>query len=532
MTNPDRKEIDRRKFLYFTGMGAVSLLSGGFKSNLMVKKQVLSEANLSKIEKNLAGESFHPDIEITLKATRAEVPILPGDPTEVWLYKGELVKGDSGSLQNLEDSYLGPIIRVRKGKKVRIRFINDIPEETIIHWHGLHVPADMDGHPRLVISQGKSYVYEFEVRGRAGTYWFHPHPHGRTGSQVYRGLTGLFLESDDEEDKVSLPYGKYDIPLVIQDRTFDASNQLVYLKRGMMNHMERMMGFLGEKIMINGKPDFVLPVATRAYRLRLLNGSNSRIYKLAWRHGEPLVIIGTDGGLLGKPVRRQYVMLGPGERLELWADFSRLSVGSERALMSLPFKESMMEQGMMGRGMMNRNLLPNDADFTIFRLKVVNKEKETLSLPERLSRIRRHKLEEAINHRNPRTFRMSMQHMNWTINGRTFRMEEVAEEEKVQLDTLEVWQLENDGGSMGMMGMMRLAHPIHLHGPQFQVIERRGARHKGYVDEGWKDTVLLMPGERVKILVKFTDYTGLYLYHCHNLEHEDMGMMRNYLIEK
>jgi FtsP/CotA-like multicopper oxidase with cupredoxin domain len=124
-----------------------------------------------------------------------------------------------------------------------------------------------------------------------------------------------------------------------------------------------------------------------------------------------------------------------------------------------------------------------------------------------------------------------MQHMAWTINGRTFRMLEVASDEKVRLNTLEVWEFINQGGGMGMMGGMNMPHPMHLHGMQFQVLERQGVRHEGYVDEGWKDTVLLMPGERIKILVRFADYPGLFLYHCHNLEHEDMGMMRNYLIE-
>ena len=136
-----------------------------------------------------------------------------------------------------------------------------------------------------------------------------------------------------------------------------------------------------------------------------------------------------------------------------------------------------------------------------------------------------------VNRKNPRRFHLVMRHMAWTINGRTFRMQEVAPDEKVRLNTLEVWEFINEGGGMGMMGGMNMPHPMHLHGMQFQVLERRGVRHEGYVDEGWKDTVLLMPGERIRLLVRFGDYPGLFLYHCHNLEHEDMGMMRNYLIE-
>mgnify|MGYP001822803523 FL=1 len=124
-----------------------------------------------------------------------------------------------------------------------------------------------------------------------------------------------------------------------------------------------------------------------------------------------------------------------------------------------------------------------------------------------------------------------MRHMNWTINGSTFRMQEVANDEKVRMNSFEVWEFINEGSGMGMMGGMNMPHPMHLHGKQFQVLERQGVTHEGYVDEGWKDTVLLMPGERIRILVRFGDYPGLFLYHCHNLEHEEMGMMRNYLFE-
>ena len=508
--------ITRRQFLKRTGAGAVGLIAGSMTS-------LVTASGADAVSKPV--KNFVPDLDIDLKASPGEIPILPGNPTSVWRYRAQLLKGDPASLIHLERTYLGPIIRAHTGQKVRIRFTNDVADETIVHWHGLHVPADMDGHPRYVIPKGESYIYEFEVRNRAGTYWYHPHPHGITGPQVYGGLAGLFLVSDDEEKAAGLPTGKYDIPLVIQDRAFDNSNQLIYLSG---HHMEQMTGFLGDWIMVNGHPDFSLPVATRAYRLRLLNGSNSRIYKLAWQDGHPLTIIGTDGGLLAKPVQRRYVMLGPGERLELWTDFSRYAVGSETALVSLPF-----DAGAMGGGGMMRSAaaLPNGAGFSVFRVKVNRREKETRTLPQRLSAIERYRVADAVNPAHPKTFHLVMRHMTWTINGRTFQMEAVAGDEVVRMNSMEVWDFVNEGGGMGMMGRMNMPHPIHLHGRQFQVLERRGVMHEGYVDEGWKDTVLLMPGERIRLLVRFGDYPGLFLYHCHNLEHEDMGMMRNYLIK-
>ena len=512
--------INRRQFLKATGAGAAAFVTGEITS--------LVEASGATITSKSA-ERFNPDLDIDLIATAAEISVFQGNPTRVWSYRAQLLKGDPASLIHLEKSYLGPIIRARTGQKVRIRFTNDVADETIVHWHGMHVPANMDGHPRFVIPQGKSYIYEFEIRNRAGTYWYHPHPHGITGPQVYAGLAGLFLVTDDEEKSAGLPVGKYDIPLVIQDRAFDKDNQLIYLSG---HRMEQMTGFLGDWILVNGLSNFSLPVATRVYRLRLLNGSNSRIYKLAWQDGHPLTVIGTDGGLLQRPIQKRYVMLGPGERLELWADFSKYPVGAELALVSLPFDAGAMGGGRMGRGMMRSGaVLPNGAEFSILKVKVSRQETETLTLPKRLSTINRYRLSDAVNRQSPRRLHLVMRHMTWTINGRTFQMLDVASDEKVRLNTLEVWEFINEGGGMGMMGAMNMPHPMHLHGMQFQVLERQGVMHEGYVDEGWKDTVLLMPGERIKILVRFGDYPGLFLYHCHNLEHEDMGMMRNYLIE-
>ena len=347
-------------------------------------------------------------------------------------------------------------------------------------------------------------------------------------------MAGLFLVSDDEEKAAGLPTGEQDIPLVIQDRAFDNNNQLIYLSG---SPMEQMTGFLGDWIMVNGQPDFILPAATRVYRLRLLNGSNSRIYKLAWQNGSPMTVIGTDGGLLETPVQRRYVMLGPAERLELWADFSRYPVGSAATLVSLPFDAGALSGGGMGRGMMGGGMgaaavLPNGAGFPVLTVRVNRSENETLSLPPQLAVMRRHRISEAINPYDPKTFYLVPRHMAWTINGRTFQMEAVADDETVRMNSLEVWDFINSGGGMGMMGMLNMPHPIHLHGLQFQVLERGGVMHAGYVDEGWKDTVLLMPGERIRLLVRFADFPGLFLYHCHNLEHEDMGMMRNYLVEK
>jgi FtsP/CotA-like multicopper oxidase with cupredoxin domain len=177
--------INRRHFLYLAGAGALNLLN--------VNGWPFTKAGLASSN----NKDFNPDLELSLTAAPAKVQISPGEPTTVWAYKGQVTKGDPDSMMNPDQSYLGPIIRTRMNRKIRIHFKNNLPDESIIHWHGLHVPAKMDGHPMHVIPSGKTFTYEFEVLNRAGTYWYHPHPHGRTGHQVYGGLAGLFLVSDD-----------------------------------------------------------------------------------------------------------------------------------------------------------------------------------------------------------------------------------------------------------------------------------------------------------------------------------------------
>src|SRR5687768_14025436 len=168
--------------------------------------------------------SFHPDVDLALRAGAGDAPILPGPSTRVWRFTGAVLKGPPQSLEVIPDSYLGPILRLRKGQKVRIRFTNALPEPSIVHWHGMDMPSVMDGHPHSVIDPQHEFIYEFEVTNRAGTYWYHPHPHNRTGPQVYSGLAGLLLVSDAEERALSLPSGAEEVVCVLQDRSFDAAN--------------------------------------------------------------------------------------------------------------------------------------------------------------------------------------------------------------------------------------------------------------------------------------------------------------------
>lgn len=543
-------DLDRRKFIQLGGAGAAVLISWPLLNACENKP---SQPN------GIADPEFEPDLEINLTALEKEVSILPGSSTRVWSFESELISGDPGSLEKINDSYLGPIIKVRRGQKIRISFKNQLPEESIVHWHGMHVSQNNDGHPKDVIAEGETYVYEYEVMNRAGTYWFHPHPHERTGPQVYNGLTGLLIVTDQEEENLDLPKGEYDIPVVIQDRTFDSDNQLVYLDRG---RMDRMHGFRGDQILINGKIEKEIALkANGTYRLRLLNGSNSRIYKIAWSDGTPLTVIGIDGSLLDKPERKPYLMLGNGERADLWLDLQNRPQGEHITLKSQPFSFEMNGMGMMEE-MQESSTLPQGSAFELVKFKVSEAGGRSLKLPEKLAVSERLMASEAVNADNPRSFRFAMEHMQWTINGRTWEPTGVSEEETVKLGTVEIWELINGsggmmGGSGGMMDdhgmmdddgmmhgggmMMQMPHPVHLHQVQFNVLERDSSEmdpeiwetvKDGFIDNGWQDTVLLMPGMKIKIIMRFENFKGLFPYHCHNLEHEDLGMMRNFKIEE
>jgi suppressor of ftsI len=524
----------RRHLLKYAGVSAAVASYPGF---IVANSQGLG---------NKPSAAFHPDIEIKLTLEPIQIQILGGQKTRVWKIHGKLLKGSKATLENHAGSYLGPTLRLQKGQKVRIHLTNYLPSQSILHWHGMHVPADMDGNPIYAINKGETYVYEFEVVNRAGTYWYHAHTHSYTGKQVYNGLAGLMLVSDDEEQALKLPSGYYDVPLVIQDRTFDSENQLVYI-----NHMmQRMQGFLGEQITVNGQVDFALPVASRAYRLRLLNGSNSRIYKLAWDDGTPMTVIGVDGGLLEQPEKHAFVMLAPAERRDIWIDLSRRAVGTVLTMRSASFAAGMQggmmgdrrggmmggrRGGMMGGGMMHNNAIPLGSEYPIFKVRVAIKANVNDQLPSRLSKIVPLRLKDAENAGDPRKIKLSMRHMSALLNGRSYKMNDVKTDEIIPVNSLQLIEFDND-----MHGMMSMPHPMHLHGEQFQILKREfnpksesvyKTVNAGFVDSGWHDTVMVMPGEKLTLLKPFNDYKGMFMYHCHNLEHEDLGMMRDFRIE-
>lgn len=524
--------ITRRDFLRgATSLGTVLLIGNRFSP--------LNQ--LSALMGAAAAQTgpFIPDAEIAINASEKTVQVLPGAQTRVWGYDGQLLSGSGATVQAIPGSYLGPLLRVKSGTKVRLYFNNYLAEDSVLHPHGLRVPEDCDGQPMQAIGPGQTKIYDFQVIDRAGPYWFHPHPMMRTAYQVMMGLAGLFYVWDPEE-ALAVPgasTGANDIPLVIQDRSFDSGNQFLY-------QPNMMWGYLGDRILVNGKPNAALSLEPRGYRLRLLNGSNARTYKIAWSNGMALKVIGTDGGLLPAPVSKSYVMLMPGERVDLWADFSSVS-GKQVILRSLAFTAGgmggmggmggggmgggMMGGGMGGGGGMMGSSLANGAAVNILTVNVGTKASSKPVLGPFPVLSVKYSAANVPNFANPRPFTLGMQQMmTWTINGRVYEDGAVADDEMVTRDVPIAWEWINNSS---------IPHPMHLHNVQFQVVKRTASSASGYssinqgfVDSGWKDTVMVYPGERVKIAMSFGPEMGMYMYHCHILEHEDMGMMRNMMI--
>ena len=428
----------------------------------------------------------------------------------------EFLPGKRTPTAGVNGPFLGPTLRLRRGEDVDLIVRNDLDEMTTMHWHGMHVPARMDGTPHQKIQPGESWTASFQVDQQAAPLWYHPHPHGNTGRHVYRGVTGLMWIDDDNSDALDLPktYGVDDIPLVIQDRLFDDDGTFRFaLNQGAV---------YGNTMLINGTWSPFLQVESRRIRFRLLNGSNARIYYIGFDDNRVFHQIATDGGFLETPLQTNRVILAPGERAEILVDFSD---GAEVVLKSYPeagWLET-IESFFGGIGTGNLELL-----------KIVPRPATRTShaLPERLNTIARIDASRAAKTRpmvlggpiqggQGGRFAQGGPGPGPPINGKIMDMERM--DEVVRLGDIEIWEVDNRGGQ---------AHPFHVHLVQFQILDRNGQPPTG-AELGWKDTVLVPAGDIVRIIMPFERYADPevpYMYHCHIMEHEDNGMMGQFLV--
>ncbi len=432
--------------------------------------------NELKIPNELEHDENSKEIAYTIKAQKGKTEIFDGTQTNTFGYNG---------------TFLGPMLRFDKGDTVKIKTINELDEETTFHWHGLEVAGDADGGPHRSLKPGEEKVIEFKVEQEAATLWFHPHPDGKTSKQVYNGLAGMIYIEDENSKSLGLPnkYGQNDIPLIFQDRTFDDERQLNY--SAAMDED----GTIGDTLLINGTLNPKLTVNKEKVRLRLLNGSNARNYTFKLNSGDSFTQVATDGGFLNKPVTLKEITLTPSERAEIVVDFSRLDTIDDIALID--------EEGSI--------LLPFD---------VSEQGEKVGEIPEEMNQFTI--TEEELN--LPVTKKVELFGMmdKVTINGKKFDPERIdfTQEQGVT----EVWEIYNKPDEMG--GMI---HPFHIHGTQFKILSRNG-KEPSKNEQGWKDTISVEPDETVKVAVQF-QHKGVYMFHCHILEHEDNGMMGQIKVE-
>ncbi|MBF6415024.1 multicopper oxidase family protein [Nocardia cyriacigeorgica] len=418
--------------------------------------------------------------DLRMQAGRTE--FRPGRFTETWGFNGD---------------HLGPTLRAARGETVRVRVRNALPDASTVHWHGMHLPAAMDGGPHQMVAAGADWAPQWTIDQPAATLWYHPHPHGETESHVRRGLAGMFI-LDDPAEAVTLPrtYGVDDVPVIVQDvkfrgDEFDGSHT-----------MFRDVGFLGDRTMVNGSLAPYHVVGDELVRLRLLNASTARTYTFGFSDDRPFALIGTDGGLLERPAELNRIRLSPGERAEIVV---RFEPGASTVLRSYPLDA--------GLSFWTQRFSGGDDTFDLMEFRAADTLRPSPPLPATLVRPGRLDVAGA----TERAFDLSF----GSINGQPMAMDRV--DFAVTRGSTEIWTVRNIDG---------MPHNFHVHDVQFRVLERDGSAPPVEMS-GPKDTVFLPPGGSVRLALRFdgpADPDTPYMYHCHLLWHEDTGMMGQFVV--
>lgn len=457
-------------------------------------------AELKPVRSDPNRDSFEVSAEENL------IEILPGIKTRIWGYNG---------------MFPGPTLQVRRGRPAQVRFRNQLNVPIVTHLHGGRTPPESDGYPTdLILPAGYretamvgmkpdkdariasgDRVYSYPNEQRAATLWYHDHRMDFSGAQIWRGLAGFYILRDDAELNLPLPTGDKEYPLLICDRSFDEDGQLLYpaldptlRHRPGVSHAY-MGGVMGDVILVNGAPWPLLTVSNTRYRFRILNASNARHFRLALQpapfDSPHFIQIGSDGGLLSRPASLSFIDIAPAERFDVIVDFSKYRVGSEITLVN--------EAG-------------SGPTASVMRFRVVREEKDATHVPAQLSSDDDLRANDAVTTRRM-DFRYNRGTETWTINGKPF--DPARMDARPRLGSTEIWQVSSD-----------FTHPVHLHLVRFHVLSHSG--RPGPFDVGFKDTVNLRAGQTANLLVRFDGFRGRYVFHCHNLEHEDMRMMSNF----
>jgi spore coat protein A len=461
------------------------------------------------------GEQI-PYYKVSMREMRVKVHRdLP--PTRVW---------------GFNDSSPGPVFETRSGEALLVEWANELPAKhflpidhtlhgaeksvpevrSVIHLHGGRTPPDSDGYPEDWFVPGKSAVTFYPNRQEATALFYHDHAMGINRLNIYAGLQGMFLIRDTVEDALHLPSGRYEVPLVIYDRFLRKDGQLEYPVSGIPGR-PWVPEVFGNTVLVNGKAMPYLEVEPRKYRLRILNGSNARFYRLSFDDGHEFHMIGSDQGLLERPVALERLQLSPAERADVVVDFSRHA--GKRVQLVSDSLQVMQFRVAASKSAPDTSVLP-------LRLRPVERIKESEAVKTRLLTLDEH-------------LNLADQSMDMMLNNTPWHAPIT---EKPVLDTTEIWEFVN---------LTEDTHPIHIHLVRFQVLDRRRIDTNAFFDNrsiefigdlepaaameaGWKDTVRADAGTLTRIIVPFKGFAGRYVWHCHLLEHEDNEMMRPYEI--
>ncbi len=435
----------------------------------------------------LAEREAGPDgtVRFSLELAPGRTEFLTGKRTPTWGFDG---------------TYLSPTLRATRGERVAVDVTNATGETTTVHWHGMHLPAESDGGPHQPIAPGATWSPEWTIDQPATTLWFHPHLHGRTADHVYRGASGMFILDDPDAAALALPstYGVDDVPVIVQDRAFDDDGRFEA-----RTPLFSSVGILGDEILVNGTHDPHLRVTTERVRLRVLNASNARVYNLQLDDGSAFALIGTDGGLLPEPARLHELLLSPGERAEIVVT---MAAGERRVLRSV--------EPDLGLDVFNERFAGGADSFDLLQLRAARRLDPSPDVPDTLVPFDPPARADAV-----RTRRFELGEN--TINGTKMRLDRV--DEVVELGSTEVWEIVN---------LHSQPHSFHPHLVQFAVLTVDGDRPPPAL-RGWKDTVYVPPDTTVRVIARFEDHADPdhpYMFHCHVLQHEDDGMMGQFVV--
>lgn len=427
----------------------------------------------------LVNASRRPNVvEVTLTAAPARLSLVPNATTDVFAYNGRVP---------------GPTLELREGDSVIVHFVNELPVPTTIHWHGLHIPAIQDGSPFHPVGPGERHDYVFTIKpGTAGTYWYHPHPHHTTAYQIAKGLYGAIIVRAPDDP---LPASLTEKLIILSDNRLLTDGAVdISDPDSPQGRIDFENGREGDLVFVNGA---LMPELTirsgEVQRWRVLNASGARVYRLALP-GHTFQWVGTGGGLFEHPEEVSEILLANAERVELLVRGTG-APGSRVVLQSLPYDRYVPQTRPSD---WNR---PRD----LLAVRYTSEPPATPpALPQTLRRV------PALDTTRV-TARRTLVLTQGMINGQLMDLNRV--DERSSLGATEIWQIEN------LVGM---DHPFHLHGFQFQVIERNGVPERV---RRWKDTVNVPKHQMVRIIVRFDNYPGKWMYHCHILTHEDHGMM-------